>query len=60
MHHGLFAIQHALIHIDVDNLSAVFNLLARNVQCFVEFIFANKPCKACGSSDVSPFTNVYE
>ena len=36
MNHGLFAVEHAFIHVDVDHLSAVFNLLPGNGQSFVK------------------------
>ena len=31
-HHGGFRIEHALVHVDVDDLRAVLHLLARDVD----------------------------
>ena len=60
MNHGLFAVEHALIHIDVDHLGAVFNLLPCNRQSLVKLVLADQSCEPSRTGNVCAFTNIYE
>ncbi len=35
-HHGGFAIEHGLIHVDINNQGAIFYLGATDFKCFFE------------------------
>ena len=38
-HHRRFCVEHPLVHVDIDNLRAVFHLLTRDVQRFAVLLF---------------------
>ena len=42
-HHRFFGLQHAFIHVDVDDLRAIFYLLLGNVQSGFKITFNNQP-----------------
>ena len=44
-HHGLAAVQHALIHVHIDDLGSVFYLLARHLQAGVVIAFPDQARK---------------
>ena len=58
--HGADRIQHRLIHIDIDDLGAVFNLLTGDRERVVVFLVQNHPCECFGACYVSPFADIDE
>ena len=58
--HRFDAVEHPLIHIDVDDLGAVFNLLARYGQRFFVAILLDQLTKLRRAGDVCPLANIYE
>ena len=58
--HRRFGVEHPLIHIDIDNLRAAFDLLARYIQRFVIFFFFNQAFKFRRAGDVGAFANVHK
>ena len=59
-HHGGLAVEHPLVHVDVDDLGAVVDLLARDLQCGVEVVVADQPRETCRAGDVGPLTDIHE
>ena len=59
-HHGLFGLEHALVHIDINYLCAAFNLLAGNLQCGFIITFHDQALKTCRAGDVGAFTYIHE
>src|SRR5690606_9613158 len=57
-HHGGLRIQHAFVHVDVDNLGAAFDLLARHTQRFIVVFFNNQPLEFGRAGDVGTLTDV--
>ena len=60
MLHGLDAVQHPFVHVDVDDLGTVFDLLAGHLQGFGEFVFPNQSSESGGTRDVCAFTDINE
>ena len=58
-HRGL-AVEHGLVHVDVDDLRAVLDLLARHGQGFLELAVEDHPREGLGTSDVGAFADVDE
>ena len=57
-HHGGLAVEHGLVHIDVDDLRAVFYLLARHGQRLLELAVQYHAGKRFGASDVGALANI--
>lgn len=59
-HHGSLAVQHGFIHVHVNDLRAVFHLLARYGQGFFVLLIQNQTRKGLGACDVGAFAHVDE
>src|SRR5690606_12322418 len=59
-HHRRLGVEHALVHVDVDNLGAVLDLVARD--CQGAFIVAgdDQLAETGGAGDVRPLADIYE
>lgn len=55
---AFFGIQHPFIHVDVDDLGTVFNLLAGYVQSGVVIFFNNQAFEACRAGYITTFTHI--
>ena len=58
--HGGFGIQHALVHVDVDDLGAVLHLLTGNADSGIVITLDNEPRELSRPCDVGAFTDVDE
>ena len=58
--HGRLRIEHRFVHIDVDDLGAVFHLLARHRQRFVELLIEDHARKRLRARDVGALAHVDE
>ena len=58
--HRLLRIEHALVHVDVDHLSAGFDLLQGDFKGFGVVVFTDQPGKTRRTSDVGALANVDE
>ena len=58
--HRCLAVQHGLVHVDVDDLRAVFNLLAGHGQRRIELAIQNHARKGLGARDVGALTDIDE
>lgn len=58
--HGGGAVEHALIHVDVEDLRAVLDLLARDGDGFLEFLREDEFRELGGARDVGAFADVDE
>ena len=59
-HHGGLAVEHGLVHVDVDDLGAVFHLLARHGQGLLELAVQDHARKGLGAGDVGALADVDE
>ncbi len=59
-HHRRLGVEHAFIHVDIDDLRAVFDLLARDRQRIVVAAFENHLGKRARAGHVGAFTDVDE
>jgi hypothetical protein len=59
-HHGGLAVEHGLVHVDVDDLRAVLDLLACHGQCLFEFAIQDHPRERLGAGDVGALADVDE
>ncbi len=59
-HHGGLAVEHGLVHVDVDDLGAVFHLLARHGQRLLELAVQDHAGKGLGAGDVGALADVDE
>ena len=59
-HHRRFRVEHPLIHVDIDNLRAAFDLLTGNVQRFAVLLFFDQALKFRRAGDVGTFADVNE
>ena len=59
-HHRHFGIEHRLVHVHVDDLRAVFHLLARHGQRLFVLLGQDKPRKRLGAADVGALAHVHE
>ena len=57
--HGGLAVEHGLVHVDVDDLRAVLHLLARHGHLFILAV-QNHPRKRLGAGDVGALAHVDE
>ena len=53
-------IQHAFIHIDVDDLGAVLHLLQRNLQSSGEIAIDNQTFEFGGAGDIAALAHIYK
>src|SRR5690554_3097733 len=58
--HHLLGIQHALVHVDVDDLGTVFNLVPGDTQGFFILLFLDQAQEALGAGYVGAFAHVDE
>jgi hypothetical protein len=58
--HGGLAVEHGLVHVDVDDLRAVFHLLARHGQGLLELAVQDHPREGLGAGDVGALADVDE
>ncbi len=58
--HQRSAVEHAFVHVDVDDLRAVVDLIARDVERRFERAFANQFLEPRGAGDVGAFPDVHE
>ncbi|CCJ86418.1 hypothetical protein BN133_2795 [Cronobacter dublinensis 582] len=59
-HHRRFGVEHPLIHVDIDNLRAALDLLARHVQRLAVFLFFDKALEFSGAGDVGALADVHK
>ena len=59
-YHRFFGLQHAFIHVDVDNLRTVFNLLFRDIQRGFKITFNNQPFECGRAGDIGAFTDIHK
>ena len=59
-HHRRLAVEHRLVHIDVDDLGAVLDLLARNGQGRFELAVQDQPGKGLGAGDIGALADIDE
>ncbi|CNV29971.1 Uncharacterised protein [Salmonella enterica subsp. enterica serovar Bovismorbificans] len=59
-HHRRFSVEHPLIHVDIDNLRAAFDLLTGDIQRFAVFFFFDQALKLRRAGDVGTFTDVHK
>jgi hypothetical protein len=59
-HHGRLAVQHGLVHVDVDDLGAVLDLLARHGQRLLVLAGQDQPGEGLGAGDVGALADVDE
>ena len=57
-HHGGLAVEHGLIHVDVDDLGAVFHLLARHGQCLLKVPVQDHAGERLGTGHIGALTDV--
>jgi hypothetical protein len=53
-------VEHALVHVDVDDLGAVFDLFAGHGQGFLVLLLAIRRAKRLGAGDVGALPDVDE
>ena len=58
--HGADRIQHGFVHVDIDDLGTVFDLLTRDCQCLVVFLVQNHPGESLRTRDVRAFADIDE
>ena len=58
--HSIFAIQHPFVHIHIDNLSAPFYLLARNIQRLIVFLFLYQSKKFSRTRHIGSFPHIHK
>ena len=58
--HGRLGVEHALVHVDVDDLRAVFDLLAGDVKRLFIFFLADQAGEAARAGDVGALADVDE
>ena len=58
--HFLRAVQHGVVHVDVDDAGSVFYLPGCNLQGFVVFAFGNEAGEFPGSGHIRAFADVGE
>ena len=59
-HHGRLAVEHGLVHVDVDDLCAVFHLLTRNRQGLLILAIQNHACESFGAGHVGALADVHK
>jgi hypothetical protein len=59
-HHGGLAVQHGLVHVDVDDLGAVFHLLARHRESVLKAAFQDHARKGLRARHVGALAHVDE
>ena len=59
-HHGGLAVEHRLVHVDVDDLGAVLHLLARHRQRLLVLAIQNHAGKGLGASHIGALANVHK
>ena len=58
--HGRLAVQHGFVHVDVNNLRTVFNLLTGHCQSLLVLAIQNHAGKCFRACDVGALTNVHK
>ena len=58
--HAARPVQQPFVHIDVNDLRAAFDLIARNADGFVKLVFANQPQEFARTRDVCAFADVHK
>src|SRR5882757_9442554 len=59
-HHGGFRIEHALVHVDIDDLGAAGHLLARDIERGRVVAGLDELAELRGTGDVGPLADVHE
>ena len=59
-HHGGLAVQHGLVHIDVDDLRTVFHLLASHCQGLLKLAVQDHAGEGFGAGDIGALADVHE
>ena len=59
MRHRFDRIQHAFIHINIDDLSTIFHLLTSNTQGFLILLINNHASKSFGTRHIGSLTYVH-
>ena len=58
--HRRFGVEHALIHIDIDDLRTRLNLLSRHIESCRVIPCFNQFSKPSGSCDIGALTHIYK
>ena len=58
--HGIFGIEHALVHVDVDDLGAVLDLLARDVETGIVIVRRDQLAELGRARDIGPLADIHE
>ena len=58
--HGSCAIQHPLVHVDINDLCPVIDLLASYLQSFTVVLFQDQPLEPGRTCHVSAFANIHK
>ena len=58
--HGFFGIEHALVHVHINDLRTILHLGSRNVERGLVIARQNELLEAGGARDVAAFTDVHE
>ena len=58
--HLLLTVEHGVVHVDIDDGSTAFNLLAGNGQRLVVFLFGNESGKLPRTSHIGTLADVDE
>lgn len=59
-HHGLLRVEHPFVHVDIDHLSAGFDLLQGDFEGLGVIVFTDQAGKAGGAGDVGTLADVDE
>jgi hypothetical protein len=60
MRHRPLGLEHAVIHVEIDDLGTVLDLLAGDQECRVIILFEDHPPKARRAGDVGTFADIDE
>ena len=59
-YHGLLRIQHGFIHVDVDDLCAIFHLVTGNAQCFRIVVIQYQTGECFRAGNISPLAHIHK
>ena len=59
-HHALGGFKHPLVHVDVDDLGAVFHLIAGHIQSSVVILFLDQAQEALGAGHIGALAHIDE
>ena len=59
-HHRGLAVEHALVHVDIDNLRTVLDLGAADVECLFVLLVENQALENRGTRDIGALADIDE